>query len=259
VLSLRELQQRFAAGLLQPAAEAATAWIRADGIEPSARLAIYRNNLHAGFIKTLGLEFPVIRRLVGEDYFRQLSLAFLGRHPSRSGDLHHVGMAFAGFLGERFAETEYLYLADVARLEWACQECLVAEDSEPLDPQTLRAIPADAYGGLRFTLRPACRLVHSAFPVMRIWEGNQADAADVKIIDLRSGPDYLVVMRSSRVELCRVPGADFHLLTAFSRGHTLDGALEAALASDPQFDLGVALRRCIGLGVLAQVTPPSNF
>jgi hypothetical protein len=224
-------------------------------MHPSARLAIYRDNVHAGFIKTLSLEFPVTCRLVGEDYFRQLSLAFLGCHPSRSGDLHHVGAAFPGFLSERFAGPEYLYLADVARLEWACQECLVAEDSEPLNPQTLRGVPADAYGELRFTLRPACRLVHSAFPVMRIWEVNQPDAALDEIVDLRSGPDYLAVMRSSRVELCRVPAGDFRLLSAFSEGRNLDSALDAVLASDSQFDLGAALRRCIGFGVLAQITP----
>lgn len=255
MLSLRDLQQRFAAGLSESAAEPLTEWIRADGIPPSARLAIYRNNLHAGFIKTLGLEFPVIHRLVGEDYFRQLSLAFLGCHPSRSGDIHHVGGAFPSFLSERFVGTEYFYLADVARLEWACQECLVAEDSEPLDPQTLRGIPADAYGGLRFTLRPACRLVHSVFPVMRIWEVNQPDAASDRIVDLRSGPDYLIAMRNSRVELCRVSAGDFELLSGFSEGDSLGRALEAALATDPQFDLAAALRRCIGLGVFAQVTP----
>ena len=255
MLPLRELQQRFATGLLESAIEPVIEWIRADGIHPSERLAIYRNNLHAGFIKTLSLEFPVTCRLVGEDYFRHLSLALLACHPSRSGDLHHVGAAFPFFLSEQFAETEYLYLADVARLEWACQECLVAEDSEPLDPQTLRGIPADAYGELRFTLRPACRLLHSAFPVMRIWEMNQPDAASDQILELSSGPDYLVAMRGSPVELRRVPTGDFRLLAAFSGGHNLDSALEAVLASDPQFDLGAALRRCIGLGVLAQVMP----
>ena len=255
MLSLRELQRCFATGLLESATEPVTQWIRSDGIHPCARLAIYRNNLHAGFIKTLRLEFPVIFRLVGEDYFRQLSLAFLGCHPSRSGDLHHVGAAFPLFLSEQFAETEYFYLADVARLEWACQECLVAEDSESLDPQTLRGIPADAYGQLRFTLRPACRLLHSAFPVMRIWEVNQPNAAAEQIVDLRSGPDHLVLKRSSRVEFYRIPAGDFRLLTAFSEGYSLDSALEAVLAGDLQFDLGAALRRCIGLGVLAQVTP----
>jgi hypothetical protein len=255
VLPLRELQQRFAAGLLESATESVTEWIKGDGIHPAARLAIYRNNLHAGFIRTLSLEFPVIGRLVGADYFRHLSLAFLGCHPSRSGDLHHVGAAFPGFLDGQFAQTEYSYLGDVARLEWACQECLVAEDSEPLDPQALRAIPADAYGELRFNLRPACRLLHSTFPVMRIWEVNQPDAEADQIVDLRSGPDYLLVMRSSRIEFCRVPAGDFRLLAGFSEGHSLDSVLEAVLASDSQFDLRAALRRCIALGVLAAVTP----
>jgi hypothetical protein len=255
MLSLRELQRHFAAGLLESTDELAARWIRADGINPSARFAIYRNNVHAGFIKTLTLEFPVIHRLVGDDYFRQLSLAFLARHPSRSGDLHHLGAPFPKFLAEHFTATEFLYLADVARLEWACQECLVAETSEPLDPQTLRGIPADAYGELRFSLRPACRLLHSVFPVMRIWEVNQADAATEEIVDLQSGPDYLVVMRSSSLDLRRIPAGDFRLLTQFGEGQTLDSAIEAVLAADSQFDLGAALRRCIGLGVLAQVTP----
>jgi hypothetical protein len=252
MLSLRELQRHFAAGLLETTDELATRWIRADGINPSARLAIYRNNLHAGFLKTLTLEFPVIRRLVGEDYFSRLTLAFLARHPSRSGDLHHVGAPFANFLSEQFTATEFLYLADVAKLEWACQECLIAESSEPLDPQTLRDIPADAYGQLRFRLRPASRLLHSIFPVMRIWEVNQPDAATDEIVDLRSGPDYVLVMRASSLELRRIPAVDFRLLSKFAEGHTLDSALEAVLAADSQFDFGAALRRCIGLGVLAQ-------
>lgn len=253
--SLRELQQHFCSALLDSADGPVTKWIRADGIHPSARLAIYRNNLQAGFIKTLTLEFPVVCRLVGEDYFRQLSLAFLACQPSRSGDLHHVGAPFALFLRKQFAKTVYSYLADVARLEWACQECLIAEDSEPLDPQTLRDIPADAYGELRFTLRPACRLLHSVFPVLRIWEVNQPDAARDQIVDLTTGPDYLVVRRSSRLDLCRVPAGDFHLLAKFAEGHNLDSAIEALLATDSQFDLGAALRRFIALGVLAPVMP----
>jgi len=256
MLSLHELQQRFAAGLLDSTDARVMKWIRADGIHPSARLAIYRHNLHAGFLKTLTLEFPVLRRLVGEDYFRQLSLAFLACHPSRSGDLHHVGAPFPDFLGEQFNRTEFLYLADVARLEWACQECLIAENSEPLDPQTLRGIPAEAYGELRLILRPAARLLYSVFPVMRIWEVNQPDAAADEIVDLRSGPDYLVVARGSCLDLRRVPLGDFRLLTKFAEGHNLDSAVEAVLATDSQFDLGAALRRCIAIGVLAQMTPP---
>src|SRR5262249_23011925 len=156
MLPLRELQERIASQLFATGSEPLSDWIRSDGISASARLEVYRNNLHAGLTKTLGLEFPVIRRLLGEEDFRQVALAFLARHPSRSGDLHRVGAPFGCFLRTQFVETEYLYLADVARLEWAYQECLVAEDSDCLDPRTLRNIPTDAYGNLRFTIRSAC-------------------------------------------------------------------------------------------------------
>ncbi|MBV8305930.1 MAG: putative DNA-binding domain-containing protein, partial [Gammaproteobacteria bacterium] len=67
MLPLRELQERFASRLLETGSQSVLDWIRADGISASARLGIYRNNLQAGFTKTLALEFPVILRLVGQD------------------------------------------------------------------------------------------------------------------------------------------------------------------------------------------------
>jgi len=105
VLSLPELQARIAATLFGDAAAPPPGCIRSDGIAAELRLGIYRNNLEEGFAKTLALEFPVMQRLVGEDYFRQLALSFLAGHPSRSGDLHQVGAPFASFLREQFADT----------------------------------------------------------------------------------------------------------------------------------------------------------
>lgn len=72
---LRELQQRLAAHLFGEESADIVPWLCADGIAPVSRLGIYRNNLHEGFTRTLALEFPVVRRLVGADYFRQLARA----------------------------------------------------------------------------------------------------------------------------------------------------------------------------------------
>jgi hypothetical protein len=255
VLPLRELQQRFASRLLGTDSASVLDWIRADSISALARVEIYRGNLHAGFTKTLALEFPVIQRLVGQNYFKQLALAFLACHTSRSGDLHHVGAPFPGFLQKQFDNTEYWYLADVAGLEWAYQECLVAEDSDCLDPQALRNIPVDAYPNLQFRIRSACRLVDSPFPIARIWEANQPDAEVPDFIDLTTGPDHVVLVRTpAGIDLNRVPAGDFQLLTGFAAGQTLERALEAALDLDARFDLGAALRRCIRFGVFGPVT-----
>jgi len=254
MLSLRDLQHSFAAHLFADEPESVLGWIRSDGIDPTARLAIYRNNLLEGFHRTLALEYPVVRRLVGQDYFRQLARAFLARHPSTSGDLHHVGAAFAEFLRLQFTDSEYLYLADVAALEWACQECLIAAEVDPFDPATLRNLDSQSYGMLRFTLRPTYRLVQSPFPILRIWQVNQPESAAEESIDLDSGPDFLLVFRTPEGNhLRRLREDDYRLLAAFAAGHSLAEALELLLASSPGFDLGTALRRCIEFAALAAI------
>lgn len=259
MLSLRDLQNSLAAHLFGDESDSILPWIRADGLDPTARLGIYRNNLHEGFHKTLALEYPVICRLVGTDYFRQLARAFLACHPSTSGDLHHVGAAFSSFLLQQFADSEYLYLADVAALEWAYQECLVAEEVAPLDPVTLREVPRQSHGMLRLTLRPSYRLVQSRFPALRIWQVNQPESAADETIYLDSGPDFLLVFRTpGGIRFRRIHEDDYRLLAAFAAGNSLVEALDLILASSPQFDLGAALQRCIEFAVFSQIPSLHN-
>jgi hypothetical protein len=255
MLSLRELQTRFAASVFGEAPERVTPWIRPQGIDPVARIGIYRNNLQQGFLKTLALEFPVIQRLVGAEYFRQLALTFLTRHPSASGDLHHVGARFPAFLRQQFIGGRYCYFADVAALEWACQECLVAEERTSLDPRVLRAVPPEAYATLRFMLHPAARLLRSDFPIVRIWEVNQAGYTGEELVDLDVGADLMLVRRTAQgIDIRRLSPGDFQLLSTLAGGEPLAEGLEASLACEPQFDLGAALRRCFELGVLTEMT-----
>jgi len=249
--SLRELQLRFGAALFDGSAEPVLPWICSNGIDAESRIGIYRNNVREGFIKTLALEFPVVQRLVGEDYFRQLALRFLADHPSRSGNLYHIGQPFPPFLGRWFENTAYPYVADVAQLEWAYQESLAAADTEPLDPSVLLQFAPEAYPDLRFRLHPGCRLVRSAYPILRIWEVNQQETAAQAIIDLGAGADFVLVRRVAEgAEFHRLALAEFELLVALAEGVTLGDAHDAGCSADPHFDVGAALRHLVALGVL---------
>ncbi len=254
MLSLRELQLSFTNAVLDGSSAAIIPWIRDDGLAPAARISIYRNNLHEGFLKALSLGFPVIQRLVGEDYFRQLGLSFLAEYPSRAGNLHHIGGPFAGFLRDRFAATTYSYLPDIAELEWACQECLIASDAAPLDPTPLQTMPPERLADLRFDVHPACRLVSSEFPIVTIWRANQDDRDGTEIIDLSQGTDFVLVLRNAEgIELRRLAAADFALLRSINRGDTLGDALQVALAVDLDFDFAKALRHFVALGTLTRI------
>jgi putative DNA-binding protein len=251
VLALRELQMSFVDALFDGDADVVVSQIEADGIEPAERLDIYRNNLREGFTKALSIGFPVIERLVGADYFRQLAVDFLHAHPSRAGNLHHIGSPFPQYLRERYAHTEYSYLGDVAALEWAHEEALLAADEEPLAASALADVDPARYAELRFRLHPACGLVRSRFPIVRIWRANQADPDGDETIDLGSGGDDVLVVRTPEcVEFHSLPPGEYTALEAFARGAPLGVALDAAQAADSTFDLSAALRRFFALNLI---------
>jgi hypothetical protein len=251
--SLRELQRHFGAALFESATDAIMPWICGDGLDVESRIRIYRNNLHQGFLKALALEFPVIQRLVGRDYFQQLALEFHANHPSRSGNLHHIGQRFPQFLGGLFGGTRYAYFSDVAALEWAYLVAMEAPEATPLDPSVLLKFSPETFAELLFTRHPACRLVRSVYPVLRIWQVNQSEVADTEIIDLDSGPDQILVRRGAEeVELHRISQAEFALLNALTNEAPLGEAFDAACSADPRFNIGEALGRAVALGVLTQ-------
>ena len=58
---------------------------------------VYRNNYRGNLHDTLASAYPVIRQLVGEQFFRLLAKHYIEHHPSHSGNLHCYGSEMAKF------------------------------------------------------------------------------------------------------------------------------------------------------------------
>ncbi len=250
--SLRDLQNAFLDATLYGYPAQISALIAPSELEPQARIAIYANNAREGFLQALSATFPVIERLAGTDWFRQTGREYMRRRPSRSGNLHFVGERYAAYLDDELRGTDYAYFADVARLEWAYQEVLVAADHAPLDISALSNIRPDHYDSLIFRVHPALRLVESRYPVLAIWRANQPDRVDnAQSVSLAAGPArVLIIRRQDHVELRELGLVDFALLTAFARGATLGEAFELAARLDATADLAFALGHFVKLQTL---------
>ena len=230
--SLRELQRSFAAALRDPGVACA--------VVPPAHLAVYRNNSAATFRAALELTFPVVRRRVGEDYFRQLGVFYRERFPSRSGDLHWVGRDFAAFLENHLAGSDYAWLAELARLEWSHAECLVAGESPALALEALAQVPSAALERVLFGLQPALKLHASPFPVFTVWHLNQTENAPP--VDQSLGYEQgMVRSRDESAEVRKLDAPLYSFITALTSGATLGDAMtaaaldEAALRASLQF------------------------
>lgn len=217
--SLRELQASFAAALRDDSAACA--------VRPRANLSIYRNNAAINFRSALESSFPVLRRRVGDDYFRQLAAQYRQHHPSRNGDLHWVGRDFAAFLAMHLQGSEYAWLADLARLEWSRELAAVAVNRASVGPDVLARFAPAQLEHLTFQLQPSLRLHASDFPIFSIWAANQVDNAPPVDQSLQ-GECGLVRARVDAVDVRRIEPPLFMYLSALAAGAPLGEAVTSA-------------------------------
>jgi Putative DNA-binding domain len=259
--SLREIETAFVNAVLFDERAELASHIVANGIEPARRVGIYRNNACETVAGTLAATYPVLERLAGSDWLRQTAREYMQRYPSRSGNLHYLGANLPSFLDKRLHGTRYAYFADVARLEWAYQEVLVAAESAALDIARLEGVPAEEHGCIVFELAPAARLVASPWPLLAIWRANRPEsepADDAGPIDLDSGPSrLLVIRRMDHVELRELPATEYTFLDGCRRGATLESL---ALAAAPGDGFAETLVNCVRSGALSDfhLTPPAG-
>lgn len=249
--SLRKIQYAFSAALTAGADETIAHWLDEYTVAGRNGLGVYRNNVREAFFGSLKAAYPVLHRLVGPDYFRQMAKSYQDRHPSRSGNLIYVGQMMPQFLQAEFGASEFAYFVDVARLEWACQLSLVAADSGILHRNALLTVEPADYPALRFRLHPSVQLVSSNYPLFRIWRSNQPEYDAEEQIDLAESGDKLLVRRDvDTVEIRRLDSSQFEFLAALAAGACLADALLAAEKTGAEFDLGSNLEMGVAVGII---------
>lgn len=206
-----ETQAAFTSALLDPE-QPVPAALRSLG-KPAGpdRFAVYRNNVMVGLTEGLRDAYPVVCRLVGDEFFRAMAGIFARAHPPLSPVMLEYGEGLAEFISEFPPASALPYLADVARLERAWVEAYHAADAEPL-AVSVSARPA----GLR--LHPATRLVRSRFPILDIWQANQPDAESRPLELTEAGENVLVTRPGAEVQACRIPDHAADLIESLAGG-----------------------------------------
>ena len=249
--ALESLQRQFHNAIVGGDESAILNHIKGGFLKPAERLRIYRNNAYEGFRQTLASAFPVIERLVGQGCFRGLALDYFHSYPSDSGDLGTYGQFFARLLRRRYADSTFDYLHDVALLEWAYQEVMMAADAGVLRARDIADVAPNDYEHLCLHLHPAVRLVRSKYPILSIWQSNRQGEHPVTL-NIHGAAECVVLHRTPRsVELQKLDAAELVLLDACAGGCSITVASERALSIDPSLDLQNALNRAFAIGVFS--------
>jgi hypothetical protein len=222
-------EAEFRAAILDPARPAPGGLTGPDGQPAGRRFDVYRNNVTVSLREGLAQAFPLLRQLLGAEFFDAMATVHLRAHPPASPLLWQIGEAMPAFLAGFPPVAHLPYLPDVARLELALRHSYHAADASPLPSEALAAIPPDRLMMARVTLAPALRLVRSAWPLHAIWKAQ-----------IHGGPppawqpEDVVVLRPGYDPLPhRLPpgGADF--VAALAEARTVAGAMGAAGPGHP--------------------------
>jgi len=158
--------------------------LRGDPERPAAvRLAVYA---HAWFHRIHGAladDFGALARVLGQETFRELVLAYLRAHPPHRPSLRDAGAKLPEFLaGSKDAAAlrdRFVFAPDLARLEWALLEAFDSADAPPLPREALAAIPPERWAGLCLRFQPSLRLLALDFPVDRLRRAHDSDQAEI--------------------------------------------------------------------------------
>lgn len=215
------------------------------------RFGVYRNNVLSSLIEAMAGVYPVVRDLVGEEFFNATCSIYVRQHPPRSKMLITYGDAFADFLESFPPVAELPYLADVARLEGAWLDAYHAADAAPFDPSMLQSIPPERLGALTFTFHPGAHLLRSDHPVFSIWSAHSehGDTVDLGTVE-QAAQSVLVTRPHWQVSVTMLPdGADL-FFAALMEGATLADAAERAASAYDNFDFGQHFTGLLQTGAL---------
>jgi hypothetical protein len=225
--TLLELQRAVRSALLSATNAAAPPGILASGIDPAARLDIYRGNVIGNLTGALKLTFPAVERLVGADFFYATTMRFLVARPPTKPNLYEWGGELPDFLASFPPAASLPYLPDVARLEWAVGRALHAPTVAPLDPRVLTELTAEDQAGVRFRTHPSVSLLALSHPAHRIWQAVlSGDDAALGDIDPGSGGEWLIIYRAgNQIDVMHLSAAGLRFADALCNGIALPEAL----------------------------------
>lgn len=128
-------------------------------LTPVERIAIYRRMFVLRMTESMAIDYPAVKRFLGEEEFDRVILEdYVRLYPSRSYTLNHLGRHFPEFLrASNMPEKDFL--SELASLELAVTNNLEAEEKPLLTQEKISSVPAERWESVRLIPIAAMQLM----------------------------------------------------------------------------------------------------
>ena len=158
------------------------------------RLNIYYNNTLLGLTDILAGAYPVLQKIVGEDFFRTIGHHYIEIYSQSTGNRHTYGAELGAFLGSYQPAAPWPYLSDIAAIEWAYFQAAIADDALAVDFNILINLISEQPDFV-LSLHPGVHFVDLCFNALEIWQEHQKK---IETITLRENPQTILIWRDQK-------------------------------------------------------------
>ncbi|HZV36325.1 MAG TPA: DNA-binding domain-containing protein [Verrucomicrobiae bacterium] len=236
-----------------------------DRLTSFERLEIYNRQYWLRVMDCFAEDFCGVCALLGLKRFRDLAVAYLSNHPSRSFTLRNLGSHLIDFIGDepRWTGSKQELALQMARLEWAHIE---AFDTAAKPPVTAADLEGRDAAQIYLRLQPHITLLELGWPLDNFLiklrenarlrgEASNAIAGDeshstarkIRIPEQRT--TRIAVHRYNNVVYYkRLQGPQYDLLLAIQNGASLEQALQTLPTTGPALPIGDWFKEWSALG-----------
>jgi uncharacterized protein len=173
----------------------------------------------------LEVDFPSVLHFVGKPAFETLVEEYFRQFPSNSYTLNDTGTRFPAFMRSGLLPDNE-FIAELAELELAISAVMEAEETPPISPAEIAAIPPEKWENAQFVPVSAFRLHQSTYPVHEYVQAIEEELPNFPTIELR--PNYAYIHRSNfHTNHYGLSAEEYALLQLLSTGTPLGAAFEA--------------------------------
>jgi hypothetical protein len=210
-----------------PADQARTVVLPSKTLTSFERLDIYRGMYLLRMEEALSTDYPAVKKLLGDDEFMRVVARYVEIYPSRSYTLNRLGDHFPEFIATLDDLPRKEFCHQLAQLELALTGVFDANETPPLTPEAVQAVPQEAWETARLKPVEAFRLLEFDYPVSRylgyVDEENPAPRL------ARKKTWVVAYRRNYHVHRMDMAQPAYELLSALAAGQTVGDAILCVL------------------------------
>ena len=190
---LRHIQQAFQRYLTDDDEAISGFIVSSATAKAEHRLATYFNAYRVRLINGLGINYPLVKAMLGEARFEGLAIDYLHRHPSNHSSVRWFGDQFSEFLAAESGPENFELLSELAVFEWSRLAVFDEQHADNLiSLQDMAQLPAAEWPQLRFTFKPAIQIVEFNYDVPRLVAAIEANEPKPELLKQPHARQWLV-------------------------------------------------------------------